>query len=170
LAIVARSLSIAIFRYRLYDIDVVINRTLVYGSLTVMLGLVYSLAIATLFNPLRRRIQFSVDKRFYRRKYDSRKTLEAFAARLRDETDLEALNNELVGWSGSRCSRSTSLCGCVPTRGPRAGGCTRSRLRGSAGRIEDVMVCRKEWVVGFVAEFIGKMVESGSVGCEPDVH
>ena len=97
LGIVARSLSIAIFRYRLYDTDVVINRTLVYGSLTVMLGLVYSLAIAALFNPLRRRIQFSVDRRFYRRKYDSRKTLEAFDARLTDETDLEALNNELVG-------------------------------------------------------------------------
>jgi hypothetical protein len=97
LGIVARSLSIAIFRYRLYDIDVVINRTLVYGSLTVMLGLVYSLAIAALFHPLRCRIQFSVDRRFYCRKYDSRKTLEAVAARLTDETDLEALNNELVG-------------------------------------------------------------------------
>ncbi len=97
LGIVARSLSIAIFHYRLYDTDVVINRTLVYGSLTVMLGLVYSLAIAALFNPLRRRIQFSVDRHFYRRKYDSRKPLEAFAARLRNETDLEALNNELVG-------------------------------------------------------------------------
>jgi hypothetical protein len=97
LDIVVRSLSIAIFRYRLYDTDVVINRTLVYGSLTVMLGLVYSLAIAALFNPLRCRIQFSVDRRFYRRKYDSRKTLEAFDARLTDETDLEALNNELVG-------------------------------------------------------------------------
>jgi hypothetical protein len=125
LGIVARSLSIAIFRYRLYDIDVVINRTLVYGSLTLMLGLVYlgsvaslqytfrvltgheeqqqlvivvsTLAIAALFNPLRRRIQSFIDRRFYRRKYDARKSLEAFSARLRDETDLEALNNELVG-------------------------------------------------------------------------
>src|ERR671912_1909526 len=110
LTIVPLSLSIAVLRYRLYDIDVVINRTLVYGSLTVMLGLVYlvsvaslqyafraltgheeqqqlvivisTLAIATLFSPLRRRIQISVDRRFYRRKYDAATTLIAFSARL----------------------------------------------------------------------------------------
>ncbi|CAN5801877.1 hypothetical protein BH20ACT12_BH20ACT12_11140 [soil metagenome] len=125
LTIVPLSLSIAILRNRLYDIDIVINRTLVYGSLTVMLGLVYlgsvaslqyasrvltgheeqpqltivvsTLMIAALFNPLRRRIQSFIDRQFYRRKYDARKTLETFSARLRDETNLEALNNELVG-------------------------------------------------------------------------
>jgi hypothetical protein len=117
--------GIAILRYRLYDIDILINRTLVYGSLTLMLALVYfggvaatqalfqaltdqqklpqlvvvasTLLIAALFNPLRRRIQSFIDRRFYRRKYDARKTLEAFSAKLRDETDLEALNSELVG-------------------------------------------------------------------------
>jgi hypothetical protein len=111
--------------YRLYDIDVVINRTLVYGSLTTILVAVYfggvattqtilralsgqteqpqlavvisTLVIAALFNPLRRRIQSFIDRRFYRSKYDARKTLEAFSARLRDETDLETLNNELAG-------------------------------------------------------------------------
>jgi hypothetical protein len=112
-----------VLRYRLYDIDLVINRTLVYGPLTAMLALFYiggvvslqfafraltgqgsqiaivasTLAIAALFNPLRRRVQAFVDRRFYRRKYDARKTLEVFSAKLRDETDLEALNNELVG-------------------------------------------------------------------------
>jgi hypothetical protein len=117
--------GIAIFRYRLYDIDRIINRTLVYGSLTVMLALLYfggvsaiqalfatltgqeeqpqlaivvsTLLIAALFNPMRRRIQSFIDRRFYRRKYDARKTLEAFSIKLRDETDLEALNNDLVG-------------------------------------------------------------------------
>ena len=116
------AIGFAVLRYRLYDIDVVINRTLVYGSLTISLVLVYvgsvvslqyvfravsggesqlaivasTLVIATLFNPLRRRIQNLIDRRFYRRKYDARKTLETFAGKLRDETDLQALNGELV--------------------------------------------------------------------------
>src|SRR3712207_401132 len=117
--------GVAIVRYRLYDIDLLINRTLVYGVLTSTLLAVYfggvagmqyifrtltaqeeqpqlaivvsTLVIAALFNPLRRRIQGFIDRRFYRRKYDARKTLEDFSAKLRDETDLEALNNELVG-------------------------------------------------------------------------
>ncbi len=119
------AVGIAILRYRLYEIDIIINRTLVYGPLTVTLVLVYfggvattqlvfraltgqqqqpqlaivisTLVIAALFNPLRRRIQAFIDRRFYRNKYDARKILEAFSARLRDETDLDALNDELVG-------------------------------------------------------------------------
>ena len=114
----------AVLKYRLYDIDLVINRTLVYGSLTATFVAVYfggvasiqtlfqaltgqseqsqlavvvsTLAIAALFNPLRTRIQSLIDRRFYRRKYDARTTLEAFAGRLRNETDLQTLNGELV--------------------------------------------------------------------------
>jgi len=117
------SMGVAVLRSHLFDIDVVINRTLVYGSLTATLVALYfggivvlqsvfvaltgqkstlavvasTLLIAALFTPLRRRIQGFIDRRFYRKKYDARKTLEAFSTKLRDETDLEALNDNLVG-------------------------------------------------------------------------
>jgi hypothetical protein len=117
------AIGIAILCYRLYEIDTLVNRTLAYGSLTAALVALYfggivvlqrifvlltgeqstlavvasTLLIAALFNPLRRLTQSFIDRRFYRRKYDAKMTLEAFSAKLRDETDLEALNAELVG-------------------------------------------------------------------------
>ena len=119
------TVGIAILRARLYDIDVLINRTLVYGALTVLLALVYfglvigleslvrlitgqggqapivivasTLVIAALFQPLRRRLQAVIDRRFYRRKYNAAKTLEAFSATLRNEVDLATLSEHLVG-------------------------------------------------------------------------
>jgi hypothetical protein len=120
--LVPLSIGVAVLRSRLFDVDVLINRTLVYGSLTVTLVVLYfglivllqsifvaltgqrytlavvasTLSIAALFNPLRRRIQAVIDRRFYRKKYDARKTVETFSAKLRDVTDLEALNRELV--------------------------------------------------------------------------
>ena len=123
LASLPATVGIAILRYRLYGIDLIINRTLVYGPLTAMLVLFYlgavislqaalrsltgqestlavvasTLAIAALFNPLRRRVQDFVDRRFYRRKYDAAKTLAAFSSRLREETDLDSLKNEVLG-------------------------------------------------------------------------
>ena len=116
------SAGVAILKFRLYNIDLIINRTLVYGPLTAMLVTLYvggvlllqyafralsggesqlaivasTLLIAALFNPLRRRVQNFIDHLFYRKKYDAAKTLEAFSARLRDETDIEALNSELL--------------------------------------------------------------------------
>ena len=123
MTIVPLSLTVAVLRHRLYEIDLIINRTLVYGSLTVTLVALYfggvvglqrgfvavaghtstlavvasTLMIAALFNPLRRRIQSFIDRRFYRSKYDAAKTLEAFSTKLRDETDLQALSDDLVG-------------------------------------------------------------------------
>jgi cell division protein FtsL len=117
------AIGIAVLRYRLYEIDLIINRTLVYGLLTVTLIVIYiggvvslqyalraligqesqlavvasTLAIAALFNPLRRRVQGFVDRRFYRRKYDAAKTMARFSSKLRDETDLETLREDLIG-------------------------------------------------------------------------
>jgi hypothetical protein len=108
----------AILQYRLFDLDRIISRTLAYGLLTVLLGLGYAavvlglgrllgrdsslavaaatLAVAALFQPLRRRVQAAVDRRFNRRRYDAARIIEAFAARLRDQVDLDALHGELL--------------------------------------------------------------------------
>ena len=119
------AIGFAVLKYRLYDIDIIINRTLVYGSLTATLIVIYfggvatmqtlfraftgqeqqpqlavvvsTLAIAALFNPLKRRIQSFIDRRFYRRKYDAAKTLAVFGSRLREETDLDSLSDEMLG-------------------------------------------------------------------------
>ena len=111
--------AVAVLRYGLYEIDVIVNRTLVYGLLTVLLGLGYAgavliggqlagqersnlvvagstLAVAAAFQPARRRVQAGVDRRFNRRKYDSAKTIEGFSARLREQVDLDTLSAELL--------------------------------------------------------------------------
>lgn len=121
LAIIPVTIGIALLRYRLWDVDVVVRRTVGYAILTGVLALVYfgsiiilqrllapltgdsdvatilsTLLIAALFLPLRRRIQNGIDRRFYRRKYDAAKVLQGFAATARDETDLEQLTTELL--------------------------------------------------------------------------
>jgi hypothetical protein len=112
------AVGVAVLRYRLYDLDRVVSRTLAYGLLTVLLGLGYAavvlglgrllpegsslavaaatLAVAALFQPARRRVQAAVDRRFNRRRYDAARTVDGFAARLRDQVDLDALRGELL--------------------------------------------------------------------------
>jgi len=144
------AIGIAILRYRLYEIDALINRTLVYGSLTAMLVAVYfggvaarqailrtltgqeqqpqlaivvsTLVIAALFNPLRRRIQFLIDRRFYRSKYDATKTLESFSVKLRDETDLDTLSEDLAGVVRETMQPAHVSLWLRPDPSPRAGG------------------------------------------------
>ena len=141
------SAGVAILKYRLYDIDRIINRTLVYGPLTAMLVAVYvggvvglqyalgaltgggsqlaivasTLLIAALFNPMRRRVQNFIDHRFYRRKYDAAKTFEAFSAKLRDETDLEQLNAELLSTVRETVQPEHVSLWLRPDAGPKRG-------------------------------------------------
>jgi hypothetical protein len=117
------AVAVAVFKYRLYDIDVLINRTLVYGALTATLALIYvgsvvglqyvvqvfsgesrsqlatvgsTLAIVVLFQPLRRSIQTVIDRRFYRRRYNTQRTLDVWSAKMRGETNLDMLSTDLV--------------------------------------------------------------------------
>jgi MFS family permease len=139
------SIGIAILRYRLYEIDRIISRTLAYGLLTVLLGGAYvgvalglgqllgrdsslvvaaaTLAVAALFQPARRRIQAVVDRRFNRRKYDTVRTVEAFSGRLRDELDLDALSAELLTVVDQTMQPTTATLWLRPSveRPPRTG-------------------------------------------------
>ena len=140
------SIGAAMVRSHLFDIDVIINRALVYGPLTAMLALVYvggvvglqyllrvltgqestlavvasTLVIAALFNPLRRRVQAFVDRRFYRTKYDAAKTLAAFSTRLREETDVDVLRNDVVGVARSTVQPAHASLWLRPDPGPGA--------------------------------------------------
>lgn len=137
------SMGIGILRHKLYDIDVVVNRALVYAGLTAILASAYlaivvllqsvlrpltpesdlavaasTLAVAALFRPVRRRVQTFIDQRFFRRKYDTAETLGAFSARLRDQVDLESLSSELVGVVGSTMQPAHASIWLRPTETP----------------------------------------------------
>jgi hypothetical protein len=133
-AILPLATGAAILRYRLYDLDRIISRTLAYGLLTLLLGGGYAavvlglgqllgrqsslavaaatLGVAAAFQPARRRIQQAVDRRFNRRRHDATRVIDAFAARLRDQVDLASLTASCSGWSTRRCSRPGPRCGC----------------------------------------------------------
>jgi hypothetical protein len=158
LPLVPVSIGIAILRYRLYDIDRIINRTLVYGLLTALLGVVYAgvvlllgqlfgglgaqppswavaaatLAVAALFQPARRRIQTAVDRRFNRRKYNTATTIQAFSTRLRDQLDLDTLSSEPSRSLTRPCNQRRHRCGFAPPHhGPS--GTTHHEVRPTTG-------------------------------------
>jgi len=156
------SMGVAILRYRLYEIDLIINRTLVYGSLTVTLVALYfvgivvlqrvfvlltgqqatlavvasTLLIAALFTPLRGSIRSFIDRRFYRRKYDARKTLEAISSKVRNETDLKTLSDDLVGVVRERCSTVTTPREGSEGRADTLGIISFTQVSGSRGIVE----------------------------------
>ncbi|HSO56329.1 MAG TPA: hypothetical protein VL330_27110 [Actinomycetes bacterium] len=142
LVVVPAAIGVAVLRYRLYDIDRLINRTLVYGLLTVLLGVGYAasvlvfgqlagrvrsnlavaagtLTIAALFQPARRRVQQVVDRRFNRRRYDAATTIEAFSARLREQVDLDTLTGELLAVTDHTVEPTTSSLWLRPSAGRR---------------------------------------------------
>jgi hypothetical protein len=134
LALATALTGAAILRYRLYDLDRIISRTLAYGLLTVLLGGGYvlvvlglgqllgrdsslivaaaTLAVAAVFQPARRRIQQAVDRRFNRRRHDAARIIEGFGDRLREEVDLDSLTAEVLGWPSRPCSQPGRRCGC----------------------------------------------------------
>jgi hypothetical protein len=163
LLLVPLTLGFAILRYRLWDIDILINRTLVYGTLTALLALIYvglifalqyllrgiinqnngvaivisTLIIAALFQPLRHRIQAIIDRRFYRRKYDAAKTLEAFSATLRNEVNLTELSEQLVAVVQETMQPThVSLWLRTPSQERRPGPKKLSQLNGVTGKEE----------------------------------
>jgi putative effector of murein hydrolase LrgA (UPF0299 family) len=165
LLLIPLTLGFAILRYRLWDIDILINRTLVYGTLTALLALLYvglvvalqalfkaitgqvgaspvvivisTLAIANLFQPFRRRIQKIIDRRFYRRKYDAARTLAAFSATLRNEVDLSQLSEQLVAVVQETMQpASVSLWLRTPRQERRPGTDHLSQLNGVPGKEE----------------------------------
>ena len=148
--VVPAAIGMAVLRYRLYDIDRLINRTLVHGLLTLLLGAGYAavalvlgqlagrdsslavagatLAVAALFQPARRRVQQVVDRRFNRRRYDAARTIEAFSARLCDEVDLDTLTGELLAVAAQ--TMQPTKASLAPGRGSRLTGRRRSGRAG----------------------------------------
>jgi hypothetical protein len=139
LALMPIAIGVAILRYRLYDIDRIVNRTLVYVALSALLGGVYAglavglgavagskanslviaastLVVAALFTPARRRIQAFIDRRFYRRRYDAVRTLETFSSRLRDEVDLDQLRDHLLAVVGDTMQPAQAMLWLRPAQ------------------------------------------------------